>query len=171
MRWGLALALGCTGDVASSPVERSFNHDQNGLWARRVWLHEARTDAELDALVATLRARGITQLYPFLGPPDAQGAPGWREGEVQHPVDEPTAASFLTRMRDPADTDGRWSEPVRLDAVELADCPEHTPKGSATEPALSGSTIRHPGLVRLRDCGLYGFFEQLQHVYAPTVLG
>lgn len=53
----------------------------------------------------------------------------------------------------------------------LADCPEHTPKGSATEPALSGSTIRHPGLVRLRDCGLYGFFEQLQHVYAPTVLG
>ena len=73
--WLLSLALGCTGDVASSPVERSFNHDENGLWARRVWLHEARTDAELDALVATLRARGINRLYPFLGPPDASGAP------------------------------------------------------------------------------------------------
>ena len=54
MRWWLSLALGCTGDVASSPVERSFNRDENGLWARRVWLHEARTDAELDALRARL---------------------------------------------------------------------------------------------------------------------
>ena len=99
MRWWLALTLGCTGDVASSPFERSFNHDENGLWARRVWLHEARTDAELDALVATLRARGVSRLYPFLGPPDASGAPGWREGELQYPVDDATASSFLNRMR------------------------------------------------------------------------
>lgn len=75
------------------------NRDDNGLWARRTWLHEPHDDAEVDALIASLRARGITQFYPFLGPPGPDGAPGWRDGEVVRPADPAIAGAFLDRMR------------------------------------------------------------------------
>lgn len=98
----LLLALvGCATPAApppAAPPPAALNRDDNGLWARRVWLHEARTDAETQALVDTLRARGVTRLYPFLGPPNSLGQPAWRDGNVLHPVDEAIAASFLTRM-------------------------------------------------------------------------
>lgn len=94
-----AALLGCSAPTPLPTSDPIQNRDDNGLWARRVWLHEPKNDAELQALVATLRARGITRLYPFLGPPDAEGRPGWRDGEVHHPVDEAVAASFLTRMK------------------------------------------------------------------------
>lgn len=87
-------------EPAAAPAEEPvFDRGDNGLWARRRWLHEARTDAELEALVATLRARGIKAFYPFLGPPDAEGRPGWREGELHHPVDPAVASDLLTRMK------------------------------------------------------------------------
>ena len=54
---------------------------------------------------------------------------------------------------------------------ELADYPEYTPKASATGPELSYSDIGYQNILRLRDCGLAGFFEQLQRRYAPAVIG
>ena len=63
----LLLAAACA-PAPEAPPPRS--RDENGLWARRVWLHEAQDDAAIEALVSTLRARGVTRFYPFLGPPD-----------------------------------------------------------------------------------------------------
>ncbi len=97
--WYLGRATPEVAPPVAQAAADTFDRSDNGLWARRVWLHEPKTDAELQALVDTLRARGVTQLYPFLGPPDAQGRPGWRDGEVHHPVDPAVASAFLTRMK------------------------------------------------------------------------
>lgn len=83
----------------SEPAQPVFDRGDNGLWARRLWLHQPHTDAEIQALVDSLRAHGITQLYPFLGPPNADGLPGWRDGNEHHPVDPAVATTFLERMR------------------------------------------------------------------------
>jgi hypothetical protein len=50
---------------------------------RRHWLHggpevQGHEDRMRAELVAAARANGITRLYPFLGPMDWQGHPGWR---------------------------------------------------------------------------------------------
>lgn len=77
----------------------SFNQDQNGLWLRRHWLHEAPSDAEVDTLVQTLKEKGIQQIYPFLGPPDAEGLPGWRDQQVLTSVDLEKARGFMEKMQ------------------------------------------------------------------------
>ncbi|MCB9746446.1 MAG: hypothetical protein H6740_27965 [Alphaproteobacteria bacterium] len=76
----------------------ALNHDENGLWMRRTWLHAAG-EKDLPRLVRELDEAGITRIYPFLGPPDAEGWPGWRsEGEIQR-VDHARAAAFLREMK------------------------------------------------------------------------
>jgi hypothetical protein len=55
-----------------------FDRGDNALWMRRHWMHEGPTHAEIAALVESLRARGIRRIYPFLGPMDRDGWPGWR---------------------------------------------------------------------------------------------
>ena len=55
-----------------------FDRGDNALWMRRHWMHEGPTTGEIAALVESLRARGIKRIYPFLGPMDREGWPGWR---------------------------------------------------------------------------------------------
>ena len=69
LQWGEA--------PASSPKAGEFDRGDNAIWLRRHWMHEGPTQAEIAALVESLRARGIRRIYPFLGPMDRDGWPGW----------------------------------------------------------------------------------------------
>ncbi|MFH1468954.1 MAG: hypothetical protein ABIO70_31500 [Pseudomonadota bacterium] len=71
--------------------------DDNGLWMRRHWLH-GEEHAPVPDLVAALRAHGIRRIYPFLGPMDPDGWPGWRDaGRIRH-YDPAVAGAFLHAM-------------------------------------------------------------------------
>jgi hypothetical protein len=91
VRWGEALA--------SSPKLGEFDRGDNAIWLRRHWMHEGPTQAEIAALVEALRARGIRRIYPFLGPMDREGWPGWRskEGLVRYVPER--AGAFLAEIK------------------------------------------------------------------------
>jgi hypothetical protein len=91
VRWGEALA--------SSPKPGEFDRGDNAIWLRRHWMHEGPTQAEIAALVEALRARGIRRIYPFLGPMDREGWPGWRskEGLVRYVPER--AGAFLAEIK------------------------------------------------------------------------
>jgi hypothetical protein len=74
------MLLAASGALAQDAAVKpgAFNQDDNALWMRRHWMHEAPTQAEIAALAESLRARGIRRIYPFLGPMDQDGWPGWR---------------------------------------------------------------------------------------------
>jgi hypothetical protein len=76
----------------------AFDRGDNALWMRRHWMHEGPTTAEITALVESLRARGIRRIYPFLGPMDREGWPGWRSkaGLVRYVPDR--AGAFLAEI-------------------------------------------------------------------------
>ena len=103
---GVLLSSACSGcrDEATTvepetpkPPPHGLDRGDNGLWARRQWIHGERDDVE--ALARDLRARGIRRYYPFLGPPDASGVPGWRKDEVVQRWDPDTARRFFAAMR------------------------------------------------------------------------
>ena len=73
----------------------TFDRGDNALWMRRHWMHESPTPAEIAALVESLRARGIKRIYPFLGPMDQEGWPGWRSKAGFVRYDPERAAAFL----------------------------------------------------------------------------
>ncbi|HEX9188251.1 MAG TPA: glycosyl hydrolase family 18 protein, partial [Vicinamibacteria bacterium] len=56
-------------DTAPHP----FNHDRNAVWLEHRWLERRHPDAEMEALFARLRARGIGYAYPHAIPFDAAG--------------------------------------------------------------------------------------------------
>jgi hypothetical protein len=96
------IAIGLS--IAAHPAQAAetkpavFDRGDNALWMRRHWLHEGPTGAEIAALVESLKARGIRRIYPFLGPMDREGWPGWRSkaGLVRY-VPERTGA-FLAEI-------------------------------------------------------------------------
>jgi len=57
------------GDEAAHP----FNHDRNAVWLEHRWLEQPHDVAEMEALFARLRERGIAYAYPHLIPFDARG--------------------------------------------------------------------------------------------------
>ena len=57
------------GDEAAHP----FNHDRNAVWLEHRWLEQPHDVAEMEALFARLRERGIAYAYPHLIPFDASG--------------------------------------------------------------------------------------------------
>ncbi len=75
-----------------------FDKGDNALWLRRHWMHENPAQAEIAALVESLRARGIKRIYPFLGPMDPQGWPGWRSKAGFVRYDPERAAAFLSEF-------------------------------------------------------------------------
>ena len=76
---GAAFAIaGLQASAAGEPKAGAFDRGDNALWMRRHWLHEGPSKEEIAALVESLRERGIKRIYPFLGPMDAEGWPGWR---------------------------------------------------------------------------------------------
>lgn len=103
-----------------APAPR-FDRGTNGLWMSRHALHAIRP-VDTAALVARLRAHGITRIYPFLGPPDTVGHPGWRDGRRHVRVEPEVAARFLASMRQDGPeiavlpwTGGVWNEQIFLD--------------------------------------------------------
>ena len=76
----------------------TFDKGDNALWMRRHWLHENPAPAEIAALAGSLRAHGIKRIYPFLGPMDREGWPGWRSKAGFVRYDPERAARFLTEI-------------------------------------------------------------------------
>jgi hypothetical protein len=89
--------------VVPSPTAHPLDRGENALWLSRHWLHEDVTDAELDALAGATQRLHITRLYPFLGPP---GADGQRAGER-------TASFGLTTAPAPHASSGRSRRALR----------------------------------------------------------
>ena len=54
--------------------------------------------AKIAALADSLRARGIKRIYPFLGPIDREGWPGWRSKAAFVRYDPGRAARFLAEF-------------------------------------------------------------------------
>src|SRR5215468_12093626 len=103
---GLLCLLAAIGFLfAGRPAEAAetkpgaFDRGDNALWMRRHWMHESPTTAEIAALVDSLRARGIRRIYPFLGPMDRDGWPGWRSnaGLVRYVPER--AGAFLAEIK------------------------------------------------------------------------
>lgn len=65
----LYFAYAPVGDTAPHP----FNHDRNAVWIEHRWLERRHPDAEMDALLTRLHARGIAYVFPHLIPFDAAG--------------------------------------------------------------------------------------------------
>ncbi len=110
----------------------SLDQGQNGLWMRRFWLHGGQ-DTDEQALVSSLAQLGITRIYPFLGPMDVDGTPGWRkQGTIQR-YDPAVAGRFLQAMEQQAPgiavlpwTGGLLDRDVRLqDEQQRAAFAEH----------------------------------------------
>jgi hypothetical protein len=79
-RVALVLAVAGTAGLAYfawAPLEDTaphpFNHDRNAVWLEHRWLERRHADAEMEALLARLRARGIGYAYPHVIPFDAAG--------------------------------------------------------------------------------------------------
>jgi hypothetical protein len=88
-----------SGTLASPPKAGEFDRGDNAIWLRRHWMHEGPTPADIAALVESLRARGIRRIYPFLGPMDRDGWPGWRskKGLVRYVPER--AGAFLAEIK------------------------------------------------------------------------
>ena len=95
----VAASLGWGALLASSAKAGEFDLGDNGIWLRRHWMHEGPTQEEIADLVTNLRARGIRRIYPFLGPMDADGWPGWRSkaGLVRYTPER--ARAFLAQIK------------------------------------------------------------------------
>ncbi len=87
-----SLSLRCGG--APGALDRG----DNGLWLTRHWLHGTSVERPT-VLVERLRARGIRRVYPFLGPIDREGWPGWRDGEQIRRYPPAQAETFLREMQ------------------------------------------------------------------------
>jgi hypothetical protein len=73
----------------------AFDRGDNALWMRRHWMHENPAPAEIAALAGSLRAHGVKRIYPFLGPMDREGWPGWRSKAGFLRYEPERAARFL----------------------------------------------------------------------------
>jgi hypothetical protein len=101
-------------------------HDRgdNGLWMTRHWLHGG-SGTSTGELAKSLRELGVRRVYPFLGPMDHTGWPGWRDEGVIRRYDPETATRFLREMERVAPevlvlpwTGGVLDRDVRLDDEE-----------------------------------------------------
>ena len=82
------------------PANRGeFDRGDNAMWLRRHWMHEGPSNDEIADLVASLRARGIRRVYPFLGPMDGDGWPSWRSKSGLRRYDPERAGAFLAEIK------------------------------------------------------------------------
>ena len=74
----------------------------NGVWMRRHWIHGGDEELRVTELASSLDRLGITRIYPFLGPMDTHGYPGWRKnGDIQRYNPE-RASRFFNDMAEHA---------------------------------------------------------------------
>jgi hypothetical protein len=65
----LWFAFAPAGDARAHP----FNHDRNGVWLEHRWLEREHTEAQMEALFAGLKERGIVYVFPHLIPFNGAG--------------------------------------------------------------------------------------------------
>ncbi|MFN7955339.1 MAG: glycosyl hydrolase family 18 protein [bacterium] len=106
-----------------APSGTSYDRRDNAMWLSRHWLHEPVSDDELDVLVARLASHGIATVYPFLGPMDERGWPGWRDRGVIRRFRHQQARDFRQRLRDRAPNVRvvPWTGGIYREDVVLAD--------------------------------------------------
>jgi len=83
----LHFAFTPVGDFAPHP----FNHDRNAVWLEHRWLERRQPDADVEALLARLHARGIAYVFPHVIPFDGAGR--------LPPHDRDEMRAFLTASR------------------------------------------------------------------------
>ncbi len=105
-----------------------FDRGDNALWIRRVWIHGGDDGADPARLAGELRALGVRRIYPFLGPMDQTGWPGWRDGDVIRRYEPARAQRFFEAMHRAAPevrvipwTGGNLNEHVYLHDTRLND--------------------------------------------------
>lgn len=157
----LLLALACT-KPSLPEAQPTLDRGENGVWLRRQWIQggpevEGR-EAELrQALVQAARSKGITRLYPFLGPMNEQGHPGWRSDAGIQPYDAETAGTFFQAVRaaDPNLLVLPWTGGVLRQDVRFGD-----------EACLAGFTAHAAKIVELGAHGVQLNVEPLPS-YTP----
>ena len=111
---------------ADPAPQACYDRGENALWLQRQWLHEGAPPGETVAvLVERLRRHGIRRVYPFLGPMNSEGHPGWR-GSLGHvPYERAWAEAFLAELAAAAPevrvlpwTGGRLTRDVRFESEE-----------------------------------------------------
>ncbi len=130
LTWFLSDDAEPSAPVAQERVDagsRGFNRDDNGVWLRRQWIHGG-SELDVAQLGARLQALGITRVYPFLGPIDYDGNPGWRhEGAIQPYVPERAGAFFRAlKAAAPGVRIVPWSGGHLEDDVRLLDLEQRT---------------------------------------------
>jgi hypothetical protein len=108
----------------------------NGVWMRRHWIHGGDDDLEVTALAGRLDALGIKRIYPFLGPMDTHGYPGWRKNGTIQRYNPERASRFFNDMDEHAPhvrvmpwTGGVLARDVRLtDRTQRRKFAKHTAK-------------------------------------------
>jgi Glycosyl hydrolases family 18 len=65
----LYFAFAPVGDFAPHP----FNHDRNAVWLEHRWLERRQPEADMEALLARLHARGMAYVFPHIIPFDTAG--------------------------------------------------------------------------------------------------
>jgi hypothetical protein len=96
----LAAVTGIIAAATGAEVKTGvFDRGDNALWMRRHWMHENPAPVEIAALAGSLGAHGIKRIYPFLGPMDREGWPGWRSKAGFVRYDPERAARFFAEMR------------------------------------------------------------------------
>ncbi len=132
-------ALACTPSTDTPSPHLTLDRSENGIWMRRHWLHggpevEGHEDRLRRELAAAAKTNGVTRLYPFLGPMDWQGHPGWRRDGFIHRYEPERVAAFTAAMAglDPELriipwTGGTWPHDVLFaDPERIAGFVEHT---------------------------------------------
>lgn len=150
-------------------IEGRFDRGDNALWMRRHWIHGpggygAGEPRDLRRLARELSALGVRRIYPFVGPMDETGWPGWRdEGRIRR-YEAERAQRFFAAMSEAAPevtilpwTGGNLGQDVRLhDEVLRARFAEH----AARLVALGAHGI-HVNVEPLPD-GTEGYLDLLR---------
>lgn len=84
-------------EPATRPPGDSPRSD-NGVWMRRHWIHGGDDDLEVTELASSLDRLGIKRIYPFLGPMDTHGYPGWRKDGTIQRYNPERASRFFNDM-------------------------------------------------------------------------
>lgn len=155
-------------EVALEPaVHGRFDRGDNALWMRRFWIHGgAEADTDPARLATELRALGVRRVYPFLGPMDDRGWPGWRDGDRIRRYEPARARRFFEAMHAAAPevrvipwTGGNLTEDVHLHDTRLnAAFAEH-----AARLVLMGAAGVHLNIEPLPD-GTEAYLELLRQV-------
>ncbi len=95
----LTLLLACTAqnDPDLSPFVVGSGTD--AMWMRRHWIHGGLPAEAPAELAEFTRTRGVDTIFPFLGPMDEQGWPGWRDGGVVRRYEPELAGAFFSEMK------------------------------------------------------------------------